>query len=34
MQIYHGTMPIAEAITTDHIPKSESFYERIEFDSW
>ena len=34
MQVYHGTRPLAEAVTSDIKFKSESFYERVVFDTW
>lgn len=34
MQIYHGTMPVAEAVATQKTAKSENFYERVKFDTW
>ncbi len=34
MQIYHGTMPIAEPLQTVFTSKTESFYDRVVFDSW
>jgi hypothetical protein len=34
MQIYHGTRPLAEAVITEFVYKSDSFYERVKFDTW
>ncbi len=34
MQVYHGTRPIAEAVATEFVRKSESLYERVKFDTW
>jgi hypothetical protein len=33
-QIYHGTRPIVEPMVTKFAGKTESFYERVKFDSW
>ncbi len=34
MQVYHGTRPIAELLSTDFVSKTDSFYDRVRFNKW